>query len=154
MSSPHKNAIHLVFKKLQNTYNKWCHGVLHKRLRPNIHNIHNESLKVAHCKRKGKKKNMKLQYACHNLPIEATISIEWFMLYSKDFIRKGHGWNSISLLMKKTKNRIKKLTQLFSWEKKKNHSTNYEGKTSEEYWTLVHLNLEFQVLHAAICLHK
>jgi hypothetical protein len=54
MSSPHKNAIHLVFKKLQNTYNKWCHGVLHKRLRPNIHN---ESLKVAHCKRKEKKKH-------------------------------------------------------------------------------------------------
>ncbi len=41
------------------------------------------------------------------------------MLYSKDFIRNGHGWNSISLLMKKTKNRIKKLTQVFSWETKK-----------------------------------
>jgi hypothetical protein len=35
--------------------------------------------------------------------------------------------------MKKTKNRIKKLTQVFSWKKKKNHSTDYEGKTSEEY---------------------
>jgi hypothetical protein len=69
--------------------------------------------------REKKRKNMKLQYACHNLLIEATISIEWFMLYSKDFIRKGHGRNSISLLMKKTKNRIKKLTQVFSWETKK-----------------------------------
>jgi hypothetical protein len=52
MSSPHKKAIHLVYKKLQNIYNNWCHGGLHKRLRPNIHKIHNEWLKVANCKEK------------------------------------------------------------------------------------------------------
>jgi transcription termination factor NusB len=71
------------------------------------------------------------------------------MLYRKDFIRKGHGWNSISLLLKKTKNRIKKLTQVFSWETKQNKTKQktieqiMKVKTSEEYWTLVHLNLEF-----------
>jgi hypothetical protein len=50
------------------------------------------------------------------------MSNEWFMLCSKDFIRIGRGRNSISLLMKKTKNRIEKLAQIFSWEtpKKKN----------------------------------
>jgi hypothetical protein len=41
------------------------------------------------------------------------------MLYSKDFIRIGHGRISISLLMKKTKNRIEKLTQVFFWETQK-----------------------------------
>jgi len=57
---------------------------------------------------------------------------------------------------RKQKTGLKSWLKFFFGNKKKKKTIEQimKVKTSEEYWTLVHLNLEFQVLHAAIYLHK